>query len=98
MPTLAQIHHAASWVWLYCDRRECQHQAPIALAVPMILYGVHASSETLRRRARCCACGGLGAGLRLPSSDNPAIGGAAFPVAEMKTADPARSRLLVAIP
>ena len=45
-------------VWLWCER--CQHHAPLACAVAVILWGADASSDKLRAGARCTRCGGKG--------------------------------------
>ena len=58
-PTLGDLHRATPWLWLYCEK--CQHHAPLACAVPVIRWGADASSDVLRRRARCTACGHKGA-------------------------------------
>jgi hypothetical protein len=52
------------WVWLW--REQCQHHAPLACAVPVILWGPDASSDKLRAGARCASCGGKGATLQRP--------------------------------
>ena len=41
------------FLWLWCER--CQHHAPLACAVPVILWGPDASSDKLRAGARCAA-------------------------------------------
>lgn len=64
IPTLEEIQRASPWVWADC---RCGHRAPMALAAAVILYGRNASSNALRRKARCTRCGGLGASLMHPS-------------------------------
>lgn len=62
IPTLAQLRKGGgSWLWVYCARNGCHHKAPVSLALPIILYGPGASSNALRRKARCTRCGNLGA-------------------------------------
>ena len=63
-PTLAELQRTTPWVWLWCER--CQHHAPLACAVPVILWGPDASSDKLRAGARCTGCGGKGATLQRP--------------------------------
>ena len=58
-PTLGELQRTTPWVWLWCER--CQHHAPLACAVPVILWGPDASSDKLRAGARCTSCGGKGA-------------------------------------
>jgi hypothetical protein len=58
-PTLGELHRATPWVWLWCER--CQHHAPLACAVAVILWGPGASSDKLRTGARCTGCGSKGA-------------------------------------
>ena len=63
-PTLGALQRASKWVWVCCEK--CQHHAPLALAAPVIRWGANASSDVLRRRARCTACGHKGATLQHP--------------------------------
>ena len=58
-PTLGELHRTTPWIWLWCER--CQHHAPLACAVPVILWGPDASSDKLRAGARCTSCGSKGA-------------------------------------
>jgi hypothetical protein len=58
-PTLGELQRTTPWVWLWCER--CQHHAPLACAIPVILWGPDASSDKLRAGARCTSCGGKGA-------------------------------------
>jgi hypothetical protein len=44
-PTLGELQRPTPWVWLWCER--CQHHAPLACAVPVILWGPDASSDAL---------------------------------------------------
>jgi hypothetical protein len=63
-PTLGELQRMTPWVWLWCER--CQHHAPLACAVAVILWGPNASSDKLRAGARCTNCGGKGATLQRP--------------------------------
>jgi len=58
-PTLGELQRSTPWVWLWCER--CQHHAPFACAVAVILRGPNAWSDKLRAGARCASCGGKGA-------------------------------------
>src|SRR5689334_16459456 len=49
--TLGELQRTTPWVWLWCER--CQHHAPLACAVAVILWGPKASSDKLRAGARC---------------------------------------------
>jgi hypothetical protein len=62
--TLGDLHQAAPWLWLNCER--CQHHAPLACAVAVIRWVAGASSDVLRERARCTVCGHKGATLQHP--------------------------------
>lgn len=77
-PTLGQLQRTSCWWWLHCER--CQHQAPMALAASVILWGAEAPSDRLRQCARCSACGNKGATLQRPSWDGNSIGFVPFPL------------------
>jgi hypothetical protein len=64
-------------VWLWCER--CQHQAPLACAVAVILRGPEASSDKLRAGARCTSCGRKGATLQRPGWAGNHVGFYPFP-------------------
>lgn len=63
-PTLGELQQATPWVWLWCER--CQHHAPLACAVAVILWGPDACSDKLRAGARFTNCGNKGATLQHP--------------------------------
>jgi hypothetical protein len=63
-PTLGELRRTTPLVWLWCER--CQHRAPLACAIAVILWGPDASSDRLRAGARCTSCGGRGATLQGP--------------------------------
>jgi hypothetical protein len=63
-PTLGDLQRTTPWVWLWCER--CQHHAPLACAVAVILWGPDASSDRLRARTRCTNCGSKGATIQRP--------------------------------
>ena len=76
--TLGDLHHATPWLWLHCEA--CRHYSPLACAIPVIRWGASASSDVLRLRARCTACGHKGATLQLPSWVGADVGMMPFPV------------------
>jgi hypothetical protein len=76
VPAIGQLRQQACWTWLYCGG--CQRGAPSAFAPWIILFGVGASSDVIRRNARCAKCGHRGASLILPSHVNSQ--NAPFPV------------------
>jgi len=75
--TLGDLQRATPWLWLYCER--CQHHSPLACAVVVIRWGATASSDVLRQRARCTACGNKGAALQHPSWEGEHVGFQPFP-------------------
>jgi hypothetical protein len=77
VPTLAELRKHNSWVWAWCER--CQHHAPMAFVPLMIRWGANASSDKLRRRARCTACGHKGATLQHPGWAGELVGFQPFP-------------------
>jgi hypothetical protein len=82
IPTLGQLRRDTPWLWVYCTagiRRNCVHKAPMALAPLIIRWGEDASSNVLRQRARCTACGTLGAMLQHPGHVDSIVGLAPFP-------------------
>ena len=76
--TLGDLQRATPWVRLWCER--CQHHSPLACAVALIRWGASASSDVLRERARCTACGRKGATLQHPSWAGEHVGFELFPV------------------
>src|SRR5262249_29385986 len=62
--TLADLRRCTPWLWVYCER--CQHRSPAAIVPLMIRWGAEASSDMLRRSARCTRCGRKGATIQLP--------------------------------
>src|SRR5215831_3400479 len=73
----SELQRTTPWVWLWCER--CQHHAPLACAVPVILWGPDASSDKLRAGARCTSCGSKGATLQRPGWAGNHIGFCPFP-------------------
>jgi hypothetical protein len=67
-PTLAQLRQAAPWLWVWCRNVHCRHKAPMAVAPLIIRWRGDASSDLLRRSARCTHCGNKGADLQHPSA------------------------------
>ena len=77
IPTLGELQRATPWVWLWCER--CQHHAPLACAVAVIRWGADVSSDRLRQRARCSACGKKGATIQHPGWGGNHVGFLPFP-------------------
>jgi hypothetical protein len=77
VPTLGELRKSSSWVWVYCEK--CLHHAPVAFVPLMIRWGGDASSDKLRRCARCTACGHKGATLQHPGWAGAHIGFQPFP-------------------
>ncbi len=75
--TLAQLRASTCWVWLICDG--CGRQRPIALAPFLIRWGGDASSDLIRRSARCSTCGQVGARTMHPSFMDAVTGWAPYP-------------------
>jgi hypothetical protein len=86
VPTLGQLRAETPWLWVYCGARYCNHSAPLALVPVIIRWGADASSDVLRHRARCCACGHLGATLRHPSWGDSIIGWKPFSIDRVEPA------------
>jgi hypothetical protein len=63
-PSVVDLHRTTPWLWLNCEH--CQHHAPLACAVAVIRWGRDASSDVLRQRARCTACGNKRATIQHP--------------------------------
>jgi hypothetical protein len=61
--TLGALHR---YTVAMADCERCQHHAPLACAVAVIRWGAGASSDVLRKRARCTACGNKGATIQHP--------------------------------
>jgi hypothetical protein len=57
--TLGDLQRTAGWVWV--QGAKCDHAAPLKLDVPIKRWGGYPSSDVLRERARCAACGHKGA-------------------------------------
>jgi hypothetical protein len=79
-PTLGELQRGSSkWAWVYCESGSCHHRAPMAFAPLVIRWGPDASSDRLRRSARCTKCGHKGASLRHPSWVDMVVGVQPFP-------------------
>ena len=78
LPTLGELQRTTPWIWLWCER--CQHHAPLACAVAVILWGPDVSSDRLRAGARCTSCGGKGATLQRPGWAGNHIGFYPYPI------------------
>jgi hypothetical protein len=69
VPTIGEfLSGETKWFWAYCERIDCGHNAPIALAPFAIRWGLDASSDLIRARLRCSQCGKKGdVALKRPS-------------------------------
>jgi len=77
-PTLGALLHQPYWLWLHCS---CGHRVPVAIVPFVIRWGADASSDVLRKHARCPVCGRRGASLQHPSWRDAETGWEAFPMA-----------------
>jgi len=77
IPTLEQLRRGTPWCWIVCER--CLHRTPLAFVPLIIRWGPDASSDMLRRSARCTKCGRKGAVLQHPSWAGMHIGFEPFP-------------------
>jgi hypothetical protein len=89
IPTLGMLaQDEPHWLWLYCTNTYyCQHKAAMPLAPLVIRWGADASSNVLRRCARCSKCGTKGA-----FTYHPSVGG---PTGMMYSPFPVECRALV---
>lgn len=74
VPTLLELQRRTPWVWVYCEKQDCSHRAPMAIVPFIIRWGPDASSDKLRRFAICSKCGAQRATLRHPSWAGEHIG------------------------
>jgi len=81
-PDVAELQESTSWFWLWCER--CQHSAPIKFAPLIARWGADASSDKLRRGARCTKCGHKGATLQHPGWVDSAGGFQPFSEADVR--------------
>ena len=79
-PTLGQLRRLHPWWWVNCAAPGCGRHKPVALAPLVIRWGADASSDVLRRSARCSKCGCLGVTLTAPSWAGSQVGFAPFPI------------------
>ena len=77
-PTLEQLRRGTPWCWVVCEK--CLHRTPVAFVPFIIRWVPDASSDMLRRSARCTKCGRKGAVLQHPSWAGIHIGFEPFPV------------------
>jgi len=77
VPTLADLQKGGGWLWLVCNG--CGHRQPVAIAPFVIRWGPAASSNLLRRNARC-QCGRRGASTQARSWGGNEEGFEAWPV------------------
>jgi hypothetical protein len=80
VPTIgAFLSGDTKWFWAYCERMGCGHVAPIALAPFAIRWGMEASTDLIRARLRCSACGKRG-GVAIKRPSWSAKGHSTWPV------------------
>jgi hypothetical protein len=62
VPTIGELlrERNGRWVWVYCRNSECGHYRAMPLAPFAIRWGMHASSDLVRKLLRCSACGEKG--------------------------------------
>jgi hypothetical protein len=77
-PTLEQLRRGTPWCWVVCEH--CLHRRAVAFVPLIIRWGPDASSDMLRRSARCTKCGRKGAVLQHPSWAGMDLGWEPFPV------------------
>jgi hypothetical protein len=76
-PTLGELQRTTPWVWLWCER--CQHHAPLACAVAVILWGPeHQVTDCVPAPAARVAAGKLR--LRRPGWAGYNVGFYPFPI------------------
>jgi hypothetical protein len=84
--SIGELQRTTPWVWVYCNRfldsehRACGHRTPMALAPLVIRWGPEASSDMLRRCARCTKCGAKAASIAHPSWSGNVTGFEPFPI------------------
>jgi len=83
-PTLEQLRRGHPWCWVVCER--CLHRRPVAFVPLIIRWGPDASSNLIRRSARCTECGGKGATLQHPSWAGMDLGWEPFPTVRQRFA------------
>ena len=83
VPTLGVLRRGHSWLWICCEGKDCARSAAVALAPFIIRWGAEASSNLLRRNARCQKCGTKGVTIQLPGWFGPNNTEAPFPVDRM---------------
>jgi hypothetical protein len=90
-PSLEQLRSQICWWWVICER--CLHWVPVALVPLIIRRGANASSDRLRRSARCGNCRWKGATLQHPSWGGRETEWAVLPAPDRceQYADPSRS-------
>jgi hypothetical protein len=83
LPTIGELQRdAPHWCWIYCGNAFCARiyrPTAITLAPYVIRWGAEASSNMLRRCARCTVCGHKGATLSHQGDDPEHDNYAAFP-------------------
>jgi hypothetical protein len=74
VPTLGALRKNTTWMWVWCGSANCDHHV-------IIRWGADASSDVLRQRTVCTACGHRGVTLQHPGWVDNDVGYQPFPVA-----------------
>jgi hypothetical protein len=84
IPSIGELQKGPPhWCWIYCRNAFCERVSrgtAIALAPYVIRWGASASSDMLRRCARCIGCGHKGAALQVMQDDHARDNYATFPI------------------
>jgi hypothetical protein len=78
-PALEKLRRSSCWWWIICENLTCRHRTQAALTPLIIRWGLGASSDLLRRSARCSRCGRKGMTLQHPAWVGGELGWAPFP-------------------
>lgn len=73
-PTLGGSRKHTEWVWVYCERIGCYHNAAVPLVPLIIRWGPNAPWDYMRRFFRCTRCGFKKTTTRLPSWGGTHVG------------------------
>jgi hypothetical protein len=83
--TIGEIAAEVDWIWVYCEVRlptgaSCCHRSAVKLADAIAIFGADASTDAIRRKARCSVCGGKGqSAINLPSFISVTAGWQKYP-------------------
>jgi hypothetical protein len=80
-PTLEELRRNCPWCWVVYER--CLHRKPVAFTPLIIRWGPDASSDLMRRSARCEKCGAKGAALQHPGWGGERVRWEPFPTVRL---------------